>query len=88
MEAFIEQRKRASPKGRIYLRAKRVGQWPLLNRTKCSAPCYATSGRSKQKPVRRNELLLKQAWRSSDLQHSTAAQRESWPRFARLEPSG
>ena len=37
MEAFIEQRKRASPKGRIYLRAKRVGQWPLLNRTKYSA---------------------------------------------------
>ena len=37
MEAFIEQRKRASPKGRIYLRAKRVGQWLLLNRTKRSA---------------------------------------------------
>lgn len=77
MEAFIEQRKRASPKGRIYLRAKRVSQWPLLNRTKCSAPCYATSGRFKQKPVRPNELLPKQAWQSPDLQHSTAAKRNS-----------
>ena len=88
MEAFIEQRKRASPKGRIYLRAKRVGQWPLLSRTKCSAQenSRLRGVRSFQikSPFVRTGFQLKQARQSPDLQHSMVAWRGFEPPISAL----
>ena len=81
MEAFIEQRKRASPKRTDLLAGKASGPMASLKPNETQRPKELPATRRQvalsKSPFVRTSYQPKQAWQSSDLQHSTAAKRNS-----------